>query len=49
VKLLYSDTHTDDDSIFGTSTVTGDFDANELQSSSAKDQAEELLNQIYNG
>lgn len=52
VKLLYSDeveATTDDTSIFGTSTITGDINTEDISSSSAKAQAEELLNQIYNG
>lgn len=52
VVLLYSDETTSDnsnDTIFGTSTITGEINTNDIMSSDKKQQAEDLLNKIYNG
>lgn len=53
VALLYSDATSDTDNdtaaIFGDSTVTGIVNDADLCDVAAKEQAEELLNQIYNG
>lgn len=50
--LLYSDETNDakeNDTIFGTSTITGEINTSDVISSDKKQQAEDLLNKIYNG
>lgn len=53
IQLIYNDGKEQDatdngSSIFGNSTVTKTVNENDILSESAKDQAEELLEQIYN-
>lgn len=48
--LLYSDEVNEaDNTLFGTSTITGEIDTKDIGNDDRKQQAEDLLNKIYNG
>ena len=50
IALLYSDEVNEaDDTLFGTSTITGEIDTKDIGNDDRKQQAEDLLNKIYNG
>lgn len=50
-RLLYSDETTmqkENTSVFGTASITGQINEQDLQASTCKDEAEDILNRIYN-